>query len=115
MRRNLIEQMFAAVDACDWGALQRFYHPACRYERPGFAAIEGLAGLLRFYEVERPIRAGLHRVDEVLEDRDGACAFGGFDGHLRTGAAISLNFADRYVFDGEAIRARTTYFYAPLA
>ena len=115
MRRELIEKMFAAVDACDWPGLQGFYHPACRYERPGFEAIEGLERLLRFYEVDRPIRSGLHRVDEVLEDRNGACAFGSFDGRLRTGEAISLNFADRYVFDGEVIRARTTYFYAPLA
>lgn len=115
MRRDLIERMFAAVDARDWDRLEGFYHPACRYRRPGFEAIEGRDRLLRFYEVDRPIRSGLHRVEEVLEDRDGACAFGSFDGHLRTGEAISLNFADRYVFDGKVIRARTTYFYAPLA
>jgi ketosteroid isomerase-like protein len=115
MRRQFIENMFAAVDASDWDRLQGFYHPQCSYDRPGFAAIEGVGQLMRFYSDERPIKSGLHRVDAVLEEDGGACAFGAFDGRLRTGEAISLRFADRYVFDGEVIRARTTYFYAPLA
>jgi hypothetical protein len=107
--------MFAVVDTADWDGLSAFYHRDCRYERPGFAAIAGLPSLLRFYSAERPIASGAHRIDHVLEGDGGACAFGTFEGRLRTGEAISLRFADRYVFEGDVIRVRTTYFYAPLA
>lgn len=115
MRRDLINEMFATVDACRWDGLRAYYHPDCRYDRPGFELIQGVDGVLRFYAEERPIASGVHRVDQVVEDGERAVAFGGFDGKLRDGRDISLSFADHYRFEGGLIRERRTYFYAPLA
>lgn len=115
MRKDQIIEMFCSVDAGQWDALSQYYHPQCRYERPGFPAISGLDDLHDFYASVRPIASGAHRIDSMVEEGDLVCALGSFDGQLKTGDPISLRFADRYRFESDRIIERTTYFYAPLA
>jgi ketosteroid isomerase-like protein len=115
MKRAFIETMFRAVDEEQWARLASFYHPACVYDRPGFERLEGLASVLRFYRQERPIRSGVHGIEDVVESERTACAVGTFEGRLRSGADISLRFADHYVFEDGRIAERRTFFYAPLA
>jgi ketosteroid isomerase-like protein len=113
--KALIEAMFSAVDGQQWDRLEGFYHPQCCYERPGFDRLQGVDSVMRFYREERPIQSGVHKVENVFETGDAACCLGSFDGRLRSGASISLRFADHYVFDEGRIARRRTYFYAPLA
>lgn len=115
MKRAFIETMFQAVDDGQWGRLASFYHPACVYDRPGFAKLEGLESVTRFYMQDRPIRSGVHRIEDVVESERTACAIGTFEGRLKSGADISLRFADHYVFEDGRIAERRTFFYAPLA
>jgi hypothetical protein len=107
--------MFAAIDACNWQALARLYADDCVYERPGFAPISGLDALIRFYVEVRPIRSGRHAVQVFVEDANCVCAAGRFDGALRSGEAISLEFADLYTIRDHRIASRKTFFFTPLA
>lgn len=115
MRRDQILEMFRSVDAGQWDALSRYYHPQCRYERPGFAAISGFDELHDFYASTRPIASGAHRIDNIVEEGGLVWAVGRFNGKLKTGEPISLRFADQYRFETGRIIERTTYFYTPLA
>ncbi len=115
MQKNRIVELFKAVDDGLWSDLLSFYHPECRYERPGFERLVGLAELSEFYRSSRPIHSGIHTIDTLIGDGDEVCAVGRFDGLMKTGALISLRFADRYRFEGDLIIERTTYFYSPLA
>lgn len=115
MKRALIETMFRAVDAERWSELEGFYHPGCTYDRPGFALIEGIDSVMGFYCNDRPIRSGVHLIEDVVESERTACAIGSFEGRLKSGSQISLRFADHYVFEADRIVQRRTFFYAPLA
>jgi ketosteroid isomerase-like protein len=112
--QETVKAMFGAIDACDWTALARLYAEDCTYDRPGFETVRGLSALIRFYADLRPIRSGRHRVVRFLEDDDGVCASGRFDGVLRTGEAISLEFADLYTIRNDLISSRKTFFFTPL-
>ncbi|MGH9806002.1 MAG: nuclear transport factor 2 family protein [Terriglobia bacterium] len=112
---NLLRSMFDAVDHRNWPALAGFYCPDCHYERPGFPPIQGRAALLYFYETSRPILSGVHRLQVVLEDADILCAMGHFNGVLRTGEPIQLQFADLYELKDRLIHKRKTFFFTPLA
>jgi ketosteroid isomerase-like protein len=114
MSHSTITEMFKAMDACDWRALRSLYAEDCVYERPGFPMIQGLDALTLFYVEVRPIKTGRHTVTRFIEDGPQLCAVGDFAGALRSGANISLKFADIYLFSGELIRHRTTFFYTPL-
>jgi ketosteroid isomerase-like protein len=107
--------MFVAIDAGDWAALGRLYADDCVYQRPGFEVIEGLASLIHFYAELRPIRSGRHRVSRFLKDDAQLCASGRFDGVLRTGEPINLEFADLYTIRNRLISSRKTFFFTPLA
>ena|SRR5665213_2343291 len=115
MKRELIETMFRAVDDEQWSKLERFYHPNCTYDRPGFDPIEGVESVVRFYTNDRPIQSGTHVIEDVVESDRTACAIGTFRGRLRSGLDISLRFADHYLFEEGRIVERRTFFYAPLA
>jgi len=114
MSHSTITAMFKAVDACDWQVLRTLYAEDCVYERPGFPVIQGLDGLTRFYVEVRPIKSGRHTVARFIEDGPQLCATGSFAGVLRSGANISLKFADIYLLSRGLISHRTTFFYTPL-
>jgi ketosteroid isomerase-like protein len=115
MSHRTITEMFKAVDACDWQALRLLYAEDCVYDRPGFPSIQGRDALTRFYAEARPIRTGRHTISRFIEDGAQLCAAGAFVGVLRSGANISLRFADIYVFSDGLISHRTTFFHTPLA
>jgi len=115
MLQDSLVDMFKAVDSGDWSALRRFYTDQCIYERPGFDVIAGVEALIHFYESVRPIRSGIHILDHLVEEKDRVMASGHFEGMLRSGSAIQLQFTDVYVFDHKKIRFRKTFFFTPLA
>jgi ketosteroid isomerase-like protein len=115
MPQASVVAMFKAVDVQDWNELRHYYAADCIYERPGFAAIEGLDALIHFYTTLRPIQSGRHILKEFIEQGERVCVAGHFEGALRSGVNIELQFMDMYLFDGQQIRYRQTFFFTPLA
>jgi ketosteroid isomerase-like protein len=113
--RSTLERMFEAVDARDWSAVARCYLDDCVYDRPGFPTVRGRPALLEFYTTARPIESGLHQIDLVIQEGMRACASGSFKGTLKSGERIELRFVDTYLFEGQRIRRRETFFFTPLA
>ena len=114
MPRGSVVAMFKAVDVQDWGELRHYYAADCIYERPGFVTIEGVDALIHFYTTLRPIESGRHILKEFIEQGERVCVAGQFEGALRSGANIELRFMDMYLFDGQQIRYRQTFFFTPL-
>lgn len=112
--RQVISGMFAAIDARDWALLPRYFADASRYDRTGYAPIDGLVDLVRFYAHERVIAERRHRIDRLVVDGREAVALGSFEGLLKDGRAVELTFADAYTVDGDRVVRRTTYFHTPL-
>jgi ketosteroid isomerase-like protein len=114
MPKQIIARMFGIIDGRHWPQLGAVFDEGCIYERPGFETIHGLASLRRFYELIRPIEQGQHFVETLIEEEDGVCASGRFEGVLRNGSPVQLRFSDLYRLRGSKICQRTTFFFAPL-
>ena len=110
----LLRRMFAIIDSGEWPKLRELYTVDCHYERPGYEPVEGLPGLIHFYTQVRRIDRGLHRIDAVVSNGSDAAVSGAFDGVLRDGAAVSVQFGDFYRFRGDLICWRKSYFFAPV-
>ncbi len=110
----LVSRMFNAIDARAWTDFAAIFHPAIAYYRPGYPPMTGLDRLLRFYDHERIIARGAHRLEQVIAGHDGAlAAWGHFEGVTRTGDAVSEDFSEIYtVIDGR-LACRRTFFYRP--
>jgi ketosteroid isomerase-like protein len=115
MSRTVIEAMFDAIDGEDWRRLSDFYAPDCQYERPGFELISGVDELLHFYKELRPISRGKHLIHYTAEEQPIFFSTGTFDGSLRNGSRIDLEFTDIYIFKQRRIHRRKTFFFTPLA
>lgn len=85
------------------------------YRRPGYEPIAGHPQLRRFYGSERVIERGSHTIDAEVARDSTVAVHGTFAGVLKTGAEVSLRFADFFVVggDGRFVR-RDTFFFAPL-
>jgi ketosteroid isomerase-like protein len=113
IHRGVVEQLFEAVDRCEWEALPRFFCPEIVYERPGYPPLIGLAQVLHFYREVRVIASGVHRLHDILAVRDRAVCCGEFRGSRRDGTPVEVRFADAYAFSNGKIRTRCTYFFQP--
>lgn len=107
----LIHQLFGAIDACDWQRLAALLHPSIRYERPGYEALEGRARVLAFYERERVVERGEHRLEGIVLDGAAAACWGRFVGVSRGGDPLDEQFADVYRFEEGQVRMRRTHFF----
>ncbi|WP_240487310.1 nuclear transport factor 2 family protein [Actinomadura flavalba] len=108
---ELARRYYARVDAQDLDGLLALFHDAVRYERQGTPAIEGLDALRTFYESERIIAEGRHRLDQVLGGEDGWIAVRGrFEGRLHSGEQVALRFTDWLHFTDGLIDHRETLF-----
>jgi ketosteroid isomerase-like protein len=85
----------------------------CTYDRPGYPSIIGKPALRAFYADTRVIAAGRHVLVRVLEDERGVAVEGTFDGRLKNGEHVLVQFADFFEMRGGLIAARRTYFFAP--
>jgi ketosteroid isomerase-like protein len=113
LRLRTVQGYFEAVDANDVAGLLRAFHDDAVYERPGYAAIEGMAALRHFYEQVRVIAGGKHTVEGIIVQGDRAAAWGSFEGTSRTGEPLAERWADVYQFEGALIRYRRSHFYRP--
>jgi ketosteroid isomerase-like protein len=113
MTCTLIAELFRAIDTRDWMALKEIFDPDIVYERPNYRPCAGIAQLLHFYQHERVIAAGEHRIEQiVIQDDHGVC-WRRFVGVTKDGAPADELFADVYIFERGKIKMRRSYFFRP--
>src|SRR5262249_37313202 len=103
--QGIIVELFRIIDERAWTALAQVFHTDVTYQRPGAAALEGLAQLTDFCEHVRII-TGSHRLEGVLMHEPFGATWGEFVGRTRDGAAVRERFADIYFFEDGKIRRR---------
>lgn len=108
-----VRGMFAAIDAADWEALERCFHPDVVYERPGLEPLVGRDRLLRYYREERPIVRGRHDLEHVVVQDGAGASWGRLEAVLADGTEAAEGFADVYEFADGLIRRRRTHFFRP--
>ena len=112
MTADDVRAMFRAVDASDWDAVDRFFHPDLRYDRPGLAPLIGAGAVSRFYREVRTLR-GEHRFDAVVTNGEHGACWGRFVGTNANGP-VDVEFADCYGFRDGLLWRRKSYFYVPV-
>ncbi|HZO76360.1 MAG TPA: nuclear transport factor 2 family protein [Ktedonobacteraceae bacterium] len=113
MSEQTIQDLFRAVDARDWEAMQPFFCEDVVYERPGYDPIVGIEDLLHFYKHVRIIASGTHQLEQIVVEGDHGSCWGRFVGVNKEGAALDERFADVYVFSDGKIKQRRSYFFRP--
>jgi ketosteroid isomerase-like protein len=113
MSRDFLASMFRAIDARDWDALGRHFHPNIRYERPGFPVLEGRDAVLQFYREVRQIH-GEHRAEGMAVDGTFGAQWGRFVGTKKDGTPVDVQYADTYVFADGLLKHRKSYFFVAL-
>jgi len=113
MSKALILDYFHAVDSHDITTLLKIFHPKIIYERPGYLPFVGLDQLRHFYEHERVLSSGEHKIEQLIVEGHMGASCGRFVGVRKDGSTVDERFADIYTFDSGRIRTRTTYFFRP--
>lgn len=111
--RAVINAYFRHVDANDFDAVVALFESKAIYERPGYAPIDGLDQLRRFYANDRVVGSGRHQIEGVIVEADVACAWGSFSGLSRAGGELNERWCDVYEFVNAQISHRRTHFFRP--
>lgn len=85
----------------------------CVYNRPGYDPLCGKEELTRFYEGQRIIEKGEHRLTTLIVEDETAASAGRFAGISKSGEELKVAFAEVFRFTGDLIQERTTFFYRP--
>lgn len=109
-----VRAYYRLVDSGDVPGLLALFADDAVYRRPGYVDMRGHADLARFYGGERVIRAGRHTLDTVVAHGLQVAVTGEFNGVLKDDRAVSLRFADFFVFERRQIVRRDTYFFVPM-
>lgn len=108
-KEEAIRNYYEYVDHGEVEKLLSLFTEDVEYSRPGTDKIEGKEALRRFYEHERIIEEGTHRILKVIVSGTIAASQGTFDGALKSGDSLSIGFAEFFEFrDGQIFR-RWTY------
>lgn len=113
MQHESILQLFRAVDTSDWNTMLRLFHPDIVYERPGYEPFRGAERVMQFYQYERVLASGEHRLDHIIFEGDEGACWGRFVGSKKDGSRVDEMFADVYSFQGAQIKTRRSYFFRP--
>lgn len=113
MRKESITELFQAIDTSDWNTVTNTFHQNIVYERPGYEPMSGLERVMHFYQKERILSSGEHRIEKIVWDGDAAACWGRFVGFQKDGAAVDERFSDVYTFEDGKIRTRRSYFFRP--
>ncbi|WP_064455605.1 nuclear transport factor 2 family protein [Streptomyces hygroscopicus] len=110
-----VREYYRLVDADDVSGLLALFAETAVYRRPGYEPMRGQADLKAFYTGERVIAEGKHTVVTTVADGRRVAVNGLFEGVLKDGREVSLEFADFFELDA-ALRfaRRDTFFFAPM-
>ncbi len=106
---RLISSYYQAIDAGDLDAVYRLFHSSIVYQR-GPRTIRGIAALRRFYERERGVTRGRHRLLTMLVDRDWVAVRGTLTATMSDGQDARIVFSDFHHLRDGRIWRRYTYF-----
>lgn len=113
MLAAVITELFQAIDAHDWAALEGIFDPEIQYERPGYPSFVGIERLLHFYREERILAAGSHYIEQIVIDNEYGACWGRFIGVKKDGSPSDELFTDVYSFKDGKIKTRRSYFFRP--
>lgn len=105
-----VRRYYACVDGADVEALLALFDPDAVYFRQGTPTISGITELRRFYTEDRVISSGEHTLDAVLAGTAWVAVRGTFNGVLKTGEDIAVEFTDWFHFSGGLIDKRQSLF-----
>ncbi len=110
-----MRRYYDTVDTEGATAVASLFSEDAVYRRPGYAPMVGRPALLRFYESERVIEDGRHRLTQVVTGADPTqvAVAGRFIGRLKNGSQVDLGFADFFTLRDSLIAARVTFFDSP--
>lgn len=110
-----VSAYYPLIDAGDIDGVLRLFADDAIYDRPGYPQFHGQSQLRAFYREVRTIESGLHTVENIVALGLSVAVEGTFQGTLKSGAQVSLRWADFWILNSswQAIR-RTTYFHTPL-
>jgi ketosteroid isomerase-like protein len=108
-----IEELLQAIDDKDWDKLSAIFHEDIIYERPGYQPLVGIGQVLQFYEKERLISSGQHKIEHIMVDSSYGICWGRFVGILKNGVKADERFVDVYRFCQDSIIERRSYFFRP--
>lgn len=109
-----VRRYYQSVDSGDLRGLLQLFRTDAVYLRPGYAPLTGVEALQSFYESERMIADGLHRICSTVQGDQEIAVRGEFEGRLKSGALVSIGFSDFFRFDENGLFAeRRTYFDTP--
>lgn len=109
-RKAIVERYYKLVDANDFVSLFDLFTEDIEYERGNYPTIVGIEAFRQFYYDERTIASGAHTIDDMLVGDDSIATRGRFQGTLRDGRSVTLEFSDFHQFRGAKICRRYTYF-----
>lgn len=107
---KLVERYYQLVDNGRLDEMLGLFHPEVVYLRGGSPEIKGIGQLRDFYLHSRSIRRGRHDLLTIIREGEWAAVRGRFDGELRSGEIVSVDFADFHQFQDSLIVRRYTYF-----
>jgi ketosteroid isomerase-like protein len=112
--QNFVTEMFRKIDSRDWEALPSSFADDAVYERPGYAPLQGIDRIMKFYREERVIASGEHRLERVVIGDAAGASWGRFVGLHKNGSALDEAFADVYILNDQGkIKTRRSYFFRP--
>lgn len=114
-KKDHIRRYYEVVDAGDVEGVLSIFSRGATYRRPGYEDMVGAEALRAFYEGDRVIESGRHTVHTLVVEGDEGFVGGSFEGVLKNGDEVTLEFADLFRFDADGLVGfRQSYFYAPL-
>lgn len=110
-----VREYYRLVDADDVPGIVALFAEDAVYRRPGYEPMRGHADLRSFYGQERVIADGTHTLTTVVTDGRRVAVHGVFDGVLKNGRQVTVEFADFFELnEHQQFARRDTYFFAPL-
>ncbi|WP_067491689.1 nuclear transport factor 2 family protein [Actinomadura hibisca] len=110
LNEGIARRYYELVDADRVDDLLALFHDDIEYQRQGTETIRGIKAMRRFYEGERIIAGGEHRLDQVLAGDAWVAVRGRFEGVLRSGEQVALRFTDWLHFRDGLIVHRESLF-----
>lgn len=111
----VVREYYRLVDADDIEGLLALFEPTAAYDRPGYEQLSGHDQIETFYRSQRVIESGRHTINNLVADGPEVAVQGTFEGRLRDGREVSLQFADFFSLTANGrFATRRTFFFTPL-
>lgn len=111
---ELISNVYKSIDREEWDQLGIYFHENIVYDRPGYQSMQGYSEVSEFYKRSRLVSKGVHTVIKLVTQGEYCFYSGMFEGTLKNGKDVQLEFADYFEIADNKVIYRKTYFYTPM-